>query len=327
MAGASLALGAGAGGATLGTSAALGTVLMDGAIAACNWALDAAGTAAATGSEAVAAAGDRAGGAAQPVSPGDGGAPPTINTVVSTAYGKVRRRERRFTTGLEYPWELELGQKQRRYRAAASRLHRAGVRVQSPPRMASRLAVRSVPRIILAGTAAFGLLAGAPRSAFAQSAPAAAPVPATEAPEEEASPTRDQYPPPSARTNLVLAGAATTAVWYGLALSSSLLWPDTVGANDLRIPVAGPWMALSHSGCGNVSDCSQVIVVIRAIATTIDAIGQAGGLAIAAEGLFLPTQEPKRIRAALERPNASVEWRPTFDAGKNSLGLGVVGVF
>ena len=86
-------------------------------------------------------------------------------------------------------------------------------------------------------------------------------------------------------------------------------------------------MALSHSGCGNVSDCSQVIVVIRAIATTIDAIGQASGLAIAAEGLFLPTQEPKHQRAELKRPETAFEWHPTFDAGKNTVGFGVLGVF
>jgi hypothetical protein len=84
-------------------------------------------------------------------------------------------------------------------------------------------------------------------------------------------------------------------------------------------------MALSHSGCGNVSDCSKVIVVVRAIATAIDAIGQASGIAIAAEGLFLPTREPKRERAELKLNG--FEWHPAFDAGKNSVGFGVLGVF
>jgi len=124
---------------------------------------------------------------------------------------------------------------------------------------------------------------------------------------------------------LLIAGAATTAAWYGLALGSSYLWPDTVGAKDLRIPVAGPWIALSHSGCGNVSDCSKVIVVLRAIVTTLDAIGQASGLALAAEGLFLPTREPNRKRAELKQN--VVRWQPTFDAGKNTVGFGVLGVF
>jgi hypothetical protein len=123
----------------------------------------------------------------------------------------------------------------------------------------------------------------------------------------------------------LIAGAASTAAWYGLALGASYAWPDTVGAKDLRIPVAGPWMALSHSGCGDVADCSKLIVVLRAIATTLDAIGQAGGVAIMAEGLFLPTQEPKRKRAELKLNG--VQWRPTFDAGKNTVGFGVLGVF
>ncbi|MEO6603750.1 MAG: hypothetical protein ABIQ16_27955 [Polyangiaceae bacterium] len=196
--------------------------------------------------------------------------------------------------------------------------------------MAPRPAIRPIPRVILTAATLIGLLAGsAPRVAQAQSAEARVGEP--ESPEPLASVpdvTLDQYPPPSARTNLLLAGAVTTAAWYGLALGSSYAWPDTVGAKDLRIPVAGPWVAFSHSGCGNVSDCSKVIVVLRAVATLLDGIGQASGLAIAAEGLFLPTQEPKRKRAELElKTRTGMHWRPTFDAGKNTVGFGVLGVF
>jgi len=194
--------------------------------------------------------------------------------------------------------------------------------------MAPGPAIRPVPRVFLAASALVGLLAGsAPRSALAQSIePAAAEPEAADPLAQTPSVTLDRYPPPSTRGKLLFAGVATTAAWYGLALGSSYAWPDTVGANDLRIPVAGPWMALSHSGCGNVSDCSTVIVVLRAIATTLDGIGQATGLGLAAEGLFLPTQEPNRKRAEL-KPNGGVQWRPTFDAGKNTVGFGVLGVF
>lgn len=207
--------------------------------------------------------------------------------------------------------------------------------------MASRPAIRRLPRAISVVAALTGLLTGSlARSAAADpldpapGADLAAPSDAQPAGEARLGPRADSYPPPSARTNLLLAGAASTAAWYGLALASSFAWPDTVGAKDLRIPIAGPWMALGETGCGNVSDCSKVLVVLRAIATTIDGIGQAGGLAIAAEGLFLPTQERRdRKRAAAERrhtiqPSASFSWRPTFvDAGKNSVGVGVLGVF
>jgi hypothetical protein len=122
---------------------------------------------------------------------------------------------------------------------------------------------------------------------------------------------------------LLIAGGVTVASWYALALGSSYIWPDTVGAKDLRIPVAGPWMSFAHSGCGRVASCSEVIVVIRAIATALDGVGQATGLAIAGEGLFLPTQEPKRVPAE----SARFELHPSFDAGKNTVGFGVLGVF
>jgi hypothetical protein len=193
--------------------------------------------------------------------------------------------------------------------------------------MASQPAIRPIPRAFLLVAPIAGFLAGSlPLSAAAE--PAAAALSASEndeARESAATPAPDQFPPPSARTNLLIAGVATTAVWYGLALGSSYVWPDTVGANDLRIPVAGPWQALSHSGCGNVANCSKAIVVLRAIATTLDAIGQVSGLALVAEGLFLPTQEPKRQRAEWKRNR--VELYPSLDAGKNSVGFGVLGVF
>jgi len=192
--------------------------------------------------------------------------------------------------------------------------------------MARRPAIRSAQRVIPVAAALSGLVAAfAARHAAAEPAIAAANSgEPSEVLPAVPSVALDQYPPPSARRNLVIAGVASTAAWYGAALGSSYLWPDTVGANDLRIPVAGPWIALSHSGCGNVSDCSKVIVVLRAIATTLDAIGQAAGLAIAAEGLFMPTQEPRRERATLHH---DFDLRPTFDAGKNSVGFGVLGVF
>ena len=191
--------------------------------------------------------------------------------------------------------------------------------------MARSPAIRPIPRTLPVAAILAGLLAGAtPRLAAAEPV-SESPAGPTEASAREAdrAPQLDAYPPPAARTRLLIAGPASTAAWYGAALAASYAWPDTVGANDLRIPVAGPWIALSHSGCGNVSDCSKVLVVLRAIATTLDAIGQAGGLALTAEGLFLPTREPKPARSSSQ----ALDLRPTFDAGKNSVGFGVLGVF
>jgi hypothetical protein len=182
-------------------------------------------------------------------------------------------------------------------------------------------------RLPLAVALLIGLLAGLVAREAAAESPDSSET-STAGPRAAALPSvsLDQYPPPSARRNTLIAGGLTLAAWYGLALGSSYIWPDTIGAKDLRIPVAGPWMAFAHSGCGPVASCSEAIVVIRAIATALDGVGQATGLMIAGEGLFLPTQEPKHVPAeALQQKR--FEMRPTFDAGKNTVGFGVLGVF
>ncbi len=195
--------------------------------------------------------------------------------------------------------------------------------------MARRPAIRSIKHAILLATAIFGLLAGiAPRQAAAEPTVAAtgAPDPSQPLPAGPSAAV-DEYPPPSARRNLLIAGFASTAVWYGGALAASYAVNDPGMAKDLRIPLAGPWMALSHTGCYGASDCSTVLIVLGALATTLDGIGQAAGFALAAESVFMPTREPKRAHAALRAPHADFAWRPTFDAGKNIVGLGVLGVF
>jgi hypothetical protein len=94
------------------------------------------------------------------------------------------------------------------------------------------------------------------------------------------------YPPPSAQPGLFFVGLGATAGWYGAALGMSYLFPDAPGAEDLRIPVAGPWMALADTGCAaDEPDCSIYIVVVRAILTTLDAVGQTGGVAVMAEAI------------------------------------------
>jgi len=199
--------------------------------------------------------------------------------------------------------------------------------------MASRPALRSIKRAIVPLAAILGLAAGStPRRAAAQPTAAAAPA-AAEPDLSEPLPATpsvklDEYPPPSAARTLLIAGLASSAVWYGAALGTSYAVDDPAMAKDLRIPVAGPWMALTHTGCGGGSECNTLLVVLGAIATTLDGIGQAAGLALAGEGLFMSTQEPKRARAALRAErHRNFDWRPTFDAGKNSVGFGVVGVF
>lgn len=199
--------------------------------------------------------------------------------------------------------------------------------------MAPRPAIRSVARVILFTVGLFGLMAGiAPRLAAAEPPRGTAAIAAQQPDPAEALPpspsvTLDEYPPPSARRNLLLVGLGSTAAWYGGALGVSYAVDDPAMAKDLRIPIAGPWMALAHTGCYG-GNCSTVLIVLGAIATTLDGIGQAAGLALAGEGLFMPTQEPKRARAAQRAPRSDFfAWRPTFDAGKNTVSFGVLGVF
>jgi hypothetical protein len=139
------------------------------------------------------------------------------------------------------------------------------------------------------------------------------------------------YPPPSTQPALFFVGLGATAGWYGAALGFSYLWPDAPGADDLRIPVVGPWMALADTGCADTNpNCSIFIVVLRAILTTMDAVGQAGGVAVMAEAIFLPTQEaapaPPRRRPRLQREGATLLPAPML-AGQDGVGLGIIGSF
>ena len=193
--------------------------------------------------------------------------------------------------------------------------------------MARRLAIRSTMRAIVLNLWIFGVVAAvAPRTAAAEPTdPKALGPDPYDAHPPSPSLALDEYPPPSARRNLMLVGFGSTAVWYGGALAASYAAPDAAGAKDLRIPVAGLWMSLAHAGCDGGPDCNTLLVVLGAIATTLDGIGQAAGLVLAAEGLFMPTQEPKRKRASLS--HNAFELRPSFDAGKNTVSFGVLGVF
>ncbi|MCC6214977.1 MAG: hypothetical protein IT376_08920 [Polyangiaceae bacterium] len=135
------------------------------------------------------------------------------------------------------------------------------------------------------------------------------------------------FPVSGARPALFFTGLAVTAAWYGAALPFAYAWPHAPGADELKIPVAGPWMALAKTGCAEDDPgCSDFEVVLRAILTTIDAVGQAGGVLVMLEAPFVPVSDAPRARKPRRRPGAGVEWRvaPRVGAG---VGLGVVGSF
>ncbi len=101
------------------------------------------------------------------------------------------------------------------------------------------------------------------------------------------------HPDDGTRARTALAGLAVTAVGYGAALGSSYLFPDSPGSASLRVPVAGPFLALAKTGCASGdADCSTFTTIVRAVLTTANSVVQVGGLFVASESLFLKTQAP-----------------------------------
>ena len=168
-------------------------------------------------------------------------------------------------------------------------------------------------------------------AAFVLSSPGLAHAEEPRAPEADTNPTT--APPPSTRPNLVLVGAAVTVGWYGAAYGMSYLWPDSDGASALRVPIAGPYMALAKTGCSSAEpDCGTFTVVLRTILTGLSAVGQTGGVLAMLEGVFVPTSAtaaPSPRGARREKTHVAIV--PTLPAsggsGANGLGFGVFGEF
>jgi hypothetical protein len=164
---------------------------------------------------------------------------------------------------------------------------------------------------------------------LASTDPAAAPVPPS-------TPPKYDLPPPGTRWALFGTGLAVTGVSYGMALGASYIWPDARYANELRVPIAGPWMAIiGDTGCPKHDpDCSTVLLVVVAVLTGIDGVLQAGGVGMALESVFLPTSSTPKGGAPAS-PTKKTATRPIqvtahpvpIVAGRDGVGLGVVGTF
>jgi hypothetical protein len=171
---------------------------------------------------------------------------------------------------------------------------------------------------------------------------------------KESTPAPPAYPPPSARWGVIGAGIATSAIFYGAAAGMSYAFPDAPGAQDLRTPIIGPWKAIANNGCAaDEPDCSNVWLVMRSVATAIGGIAQAGGILVALEGVFMPTQYAPDSAAPTGAPkkksndpvpegeppppkpedgpkpgDKNLFWMPTPMAlGERGVGLGVLGRF
>lgn len=99
-----------------------------------------------------------------------------------------------------------------------------------------------------------------------------------------------RYPPSSVRVGLIAGGLSLTAGTYLAAFLSGTVWDDVPGADALKVPVVGPWVALAQSGCGPGQDSCAAELVLRTILTVLDGLAQVGGVGIAAEGIFMTTE-------------------------------------
>jgi hypothetical protein len=99
-----------------------------------------------------------------------------------------------------------------------------------------------------------------------------------------------RYPPSSVRVALIAGGLGMTAAVYAAGMISGFVWSDVPGADALKVPVVGPWIALGQSGCPPDEDTCAGMLALRTILTTLDGLVQLGGLGIAAEGIFMTTE-------------------------------------
>jgi hypothetical protein len=178
---------------------------------------------------------------------------------------------------------------------------------------------------IVAPLAALAALTLAP-AAHADDASASLAV-AADAPDTPEPPVV-HYPPPSTRWKLMGIGLFITGAAWGASFASGQYWSTVPGAAQLKIPVAGPWIALGKSGCASDdTNCSGAKIGVRAAIYVLDGIAQLAGLGLIAEGIVMKT-EPRRERSSfLGVKVGGVEVTALPVASPSMTGVGLVGSF
>jgi len=138
--------------------------------------------------------------------------------------------------------------------------------------------------------------------------------------DEQAPSAVRRYPPSSVRTGLIGGGLGLWGLAYGIGLGCGLGWNDVPGADELAIPVAGPWIALGMTGCAPDDPDCEAILVMRGVLYALDGLVQLGGLGLAAEGVFMTTEAEAPADAS-----ATVTVAPWVT--ERATGLGLVGAF
>jgi hypothetical protein len=92
------------------------------------------------------------------------------------------------------------------------------------------------------------------------------------------------------RPKLIAGGLVVTGLAYGAGFLAAQSWPEVPGSSELKIPVVGPWIALAKNDCAPDDPDCGFILYLRGFLTIVDGLLQAGGLAIAGEGIFMTTE-------------------------------------
>lgn len=148
-------------------------------------------------------------------------------------------------------------------------------------------------------------------------------------------PSRDaaSRPPPVTRWALIGTGLAATGLFYAGAYGIGEAWPDAPGRNELRYPIAGPFMDLARTGCpANDSSCSTLELVLRTVLVSLDALGQVGGVGLILQGAILGTGNSNAQRglgsSASARHSHSFSFTPVpWSDGRSAGGLSLTGRF
>jgi hypothetical protein len=144
-----------------------------------------------------------------------------------------------------------------------------------------------------------------------------------------------RYPPSSTRYKLLATAIVVAGGAYGVAVGAGQGWQTVPGAAQLKIPVVGPWMALSKSGCSSDNPfCQTGTIVFRDILFVIDAMVQVGGLALLVEAIAMKTEAPSAEKPAAEKKASflelryhDLEVRPAPVATPGGAGFGIIGTF
>ena len=139
-----------------------------------------------------------------------------------------------------------------------------------------------------------------------------------------------RYPPPLTRLKLIGLGLLISGGAWGASFGSAQYWNTVPGAGQLKIPIAGPWLALGKSGCATDDvGCSGAKIGVRGAIYVLDGITQLAGLGLIAEAIVMKTESsaPDKKAAFLGLRYRGVEVTPVPVTSPTFTGVGLVGTF